>query len=211
MSKSLKEQNNWRIWLVVAANAMVFYTIQQANELRLDGLPALLKQAPSLLPIGFAGLVATVLNTLPSAEAKAALVYWRRRHALPGHRAFSHYAARDSRIDLERLRKSFKGTFPEAPAEQNAAWYKLYKSVRNDVMVLDANRVFLLLRDYASLSALFVVIFGLGGFVLMGSKLVAFEYVGALVLQYLIVRTAAANAGVRLVTNVLALKTASGR
>lgn len=211
MAKSLKEQNNWRLWLVVAANAMVFYTIQQANELRLDGLPALLKQAPSLIPIGFAGLVATVLNTLPSAEAKATLVYWRWRDALPGHRAFSQHAAQDSRINLDRLRRTFKGAFPEAPAEQNAAWYKLYKSVRNDVMVLDANRVFLLLRDYASLSALFVVIFGLGGFVLMGSKLVAAEYVGALVLQYLIVRTAAANAGVRLVTNVLALKTASAR
>lgn len=148
---------------------------------------------------------------LPSAETKATLVYWRRRDALPGHHAFSRYAAEDSRIDLERLRKAFKGAFLKAPAEQNATWYKLYKSVRNDVMVLDANRVFLLLRDYASLSALFVVIFGLGGFVLMGSKLVAAEYVGALVLQYLIVRTAAANAGVRLVTNVLALKTASAR
>lgn len=121
--------------MVVAANAMVFYAIQQANELRLDGLPALLKQASSLLPIGFADLVATVLNTLPSADFKATLVYWRWRNALPGHRAFSRHASQDTRINLERLRKTFKGAFPEAPAEQNAAWYKLYKSVRNDVMV----------------------------------------------------------------------------
>lgn len=211
MAKSLKEQNNWKLWLVVVANAAIFYAIQQANELRLDGLPALLKQAPSLLPIGFAGLVATVLNTLPSAEMKASLVYWRGREALPGHRAFSRYAARDTRIDLERLRKVFKGTFPQEPAEQNAAWYKLYKPVRNDVMVLDANKVFLLLRDYASLSVLFIVIFGPAAFLLMDSKAIAAEYVAALVVQYLVVRMAAANAGVRLVTNVLALKTASAR
>lgn len=211
MVKSLKDQNNWRLWLIVVANAIFFYVIQQANEMRLDGLPALLKQIPNLLPVGLAGVVATVLNTLPSAELKATIVYWRWNDALPGHRAFSKYVDRDSRIDRERLLKVCKGAFPTAADEQNAAWYKLYKAVRNDVVVRDANRVFLLLRDYAGLSLLFVFIFGLAAFILIEDRVVAIEYVGALFLQYLIVRTAAANAGVRLVTNVLALKTASGR
>lgn len=71
--------------------------------------------------------------------------------------------------------------------------------------------MFLLLRDYASLSALFIAIFGPIAFLIMDSKVVAAEYVGALFLQYQIVHLAAANAGVRLVTNVLALKTASAR
>lgn len=211
MAKSLKDQNNWRLWLIVIANAIFFYVVQQANEMRLDGLPALFKQLPNLLPIGLAGVVATVLNTLPSAELKATIVYWRWNDALPGHRAFSEYVNRDSRIDQERLLRTYKGTFPIRAVDQNAAWYKLYKVVRNDVMILDSNRVFLLLRDYASLSFLFISIFGCAAFFFIENKVVAAQYLGILVLQYLIVRIAAANAGVRLVTNVLALKTASAR
>ncbi|MCJ2091127.1 hypothetical protein MKK67_01190 [Methylobacterium sp. J-072] len=211
MAKSLKDQNNWRLWLIVVANAIFFYVVQQANEMRFDGLPALFKQIPNLLPIGLAGVVATVLNTLPTAELKATIVYWRWNDALPGHRAFSKYVNSDSRIDQERLLKAYKGTFPVAATDQNAAWYKLYKVVRNDVTVLDSNRVFLLLRDYASLSLLFISIFGISAFLLIESRVVAAQYLGVLILQYLIVRIAAANAGVRLVTNVLALKTATGR
>lgn len=210
MAKSLKDQNNWRLWLIMVANAIVFYVIQQANELRLDGLPALFKQIPNLLPIGLAGVVATVLNTLPSADLKATIVYWRWSDALPGHRAFSRYVDRDSRINRGRLLKTYKGTFPAEAAEQNAAWYQLYKAVRQDVMILDANRVFLLLRDYASLSFIFIFIFGLAATISIESRIVATGYVSVLILQYLIVRIAAANAGIRLVTNVLALKTASG-
>lgn len=211
MAKSLKDQNNWRLWLIVVANAIFFYVVQQANEMRLDGLQALFKQIPNLLPIGIAGVVATVLNTLPTAELKATIVYWRWNDALPGHRAFSKYVNRDSRIDQERLLKAYKGTFPIAAADQNAAWYKLYKFVCNDVMVLDANRVFLMLRDYASLSFLFVFIFGIAALYLIENRVVAAQYLGVLAIQYLIVRVAAANAGVRLVTNVLALKTATAR
>ncbi|GEP00726.1 hypothetical protein [Methylobacterium haplocladii] len=211
MAKSLKDQNNWRLWLIVVANAIFFYVVQQANEMRLDGLPALFKQIPNLLPIGLAGVVATVLNTLPTAELKATIVYWRWNDALPGHRAFSKYVGRDSRIDQGRLLKAHRGKFPIAPTDQNAAWYKIYKVVRSDVMILDSNRIFLLLRDYASLSFLFVFIFGSAAFYLIESKIVVAQYLGVLILQYLIARIAAANAGVRLVTNVLALKTATGR
>lgn len=211
MAKSLKDQNNWRLWLTAVANAIFFYVIQQANEMRLDGLPALFKQIPNLLPIGLAGVAATVLNTLPSAELKAMIVYWRWKNALPGHRAFSKYVDRDSRIDRGRLLRTYKGAFPAEAAEQNAAWYKLYKGVRNDVMILDANRVFLLLRYYAALSFLSILIFGPAAFLLIETRIVAVQYVGVLVLQYMIVRVAAANAGIRLVTNVLALKTASAR
>jgi len=211
VAKSLKGQNTWKLWLIVAFNALFFYTVLEANTVRLIGLSALLSEAERLVPIGIAGIVATVLNALPSADLKATLVYWRLKHALPGHRAFSIYALKDTRINAPRLLKTFKGTFPSDPAEQNAAWYKLYKTVRDDPSVRDAHRTFLLLRDYTALSAFFLMVFGPWALFIMTDKLGAATYVGLLVGQFLLARQGAHNAGVRMVTNVLALKSAMVR
>jgi len=104
--KSLKEQNNKKLWLVIAVNALFFYAVLEFNAVRFEGLSALLSQAERVLPIGLAGIVATVLNALPSAELKAMLVFCRLKHALPGHRAFSVYAAKDARISPARLLES---------------------------------------------------------------------------------------------------------
>lgn len=210
MAKSLKEQNNWKLGLTVAVNSLFYYGVLQADAISVSGFSALLKDALTLVPVGIGGIIATVLNSLPSADVKAALVYWRLKHALPGHRAFSVYADRDTRINKNKLLKSFKGKLPFEPETQNAEWYKLYKSVRNDVVVSEAHRSFLFLRDYVALSAMFIVIYGLTGLYFIETKKVAYCSLGILVLQYLIVRQAAHNAGVRMVTNVLALKT-SGR
>ncbi len=64
----------------------------------------------------------------------------------------------------------------------------------------------MLLRDYTTLSALFFVLFGSLSFELFTSEKIAAFYVAILLVQFLVVRQAAANCGVRLVTNVLALK-----
>lgn len=211
MAKSLKDQNNWKLWLIMAANALFFYTVLEANAVRIIGLSALLSSAERLIPIGITGVVATVLNALPSPDLKATLVFWRLKHALPGHRAFSVYTQKDTRIDAPRLLKAFKGAFPSDPAEQNAAWYKLYKMLRDDLTVHDAHKTFLLLRDYTALSAFILIAFGTWAAVAITDKLGAAVYVGLLVGQFLLARQGAYNAGVRLVTNVLALKSAAAR
>lgn len=211
MSKSLKEQNNWKLWLVLAANAVFFYTVIRTGSLQLSGVQKAFGEAGTLAPVGIAGILATVLNALPSADLKATFVFWRLKFALPGHRSFSRYARSDTRINTDRLIKMFKGKLPTAPAEQNAAWYKLYKTVQNDIVVADAHKTFLLLRDYTSLSVVLLAVFGLSALILLPDKRVGLAYVGMLVTQYLIVRQGAANAGVRMVTNVLALKTAAAR
>jgi len=38
--KSLKDQNRWQIWIIVAANSLFFYGVTQANAIKLDGLRA---------------------------------------------------------------------------------------------------------------------------------------------------------------------------
>jgi len=207
MAKSLKAKNNLKLWLIVAGNSLFYFAVLEANEIRIAGVSAALGKADTLLPVGAAGIIATVLNSIMSADIKASLIFLRWKHALPGHRAFSKYAGLDTRINRERLLKRFDGVLPAEPEAQNAEWYKLYQSVREDVAIEDALHTFLFLRDYAALSVLFFFFFGLLGFHFISNGSTALGYSAILIVQYLATRQAAQNAGVRLVTNVLALKT----
>jgi hypothetical protein len=205
MTVSLKEKNRRLIWVIIAANALVLHTLIQENALRMEGLRALLSMAPSLLPVGLAGLAAVVLNGLLSADLKARMVwFWRRKDVLPGYRAFTYYAKRDPRVDVGNLKAAYGAALPTKPAEQNRGWYKLYKTVEDTPAVLQVHRDFLLLRDYTGLAVLFLAFLGGAGLFAIPSKKVAAFYLLGLVIQYVLARQAAATYGVRLVTTVLA-------
>ncbi|WP_342723918.1 hypothetical protein AAFG07_33225 [Bradyrhizobium sp. B097] len=124
---------------------------------------------------------------------------------MPGSRAFSKYVHLDPRIDVAVL-KSKIGPFPTKPSEQNALWYKLYKSVENDQRVLHVHRLFLLTRDYTGMAVMLLIVFGgIGAFAMQTYK-TELIYVAALLLQFLLSGLAARNYGVRFVNTVLALK-----
>jgi hypothetical protein len=129
LTKSLKDQNRWHLWLAIAVNVVVFYAVMQSNEIGVFGIKALISKASNILPVGLAILLTTVVNGLLSSDAKARIVFLRWNHALPGHRAFSKYAAADTRIDVVKLKKACGNKFPDDPAEQNSTWYLLYKSI----------------------------------------------------------------------------------
>jgi len=205
--KSLKDQYRWQIWTIVAVNTLFLYSVVQANAIKVDGLRGIFADAENLLPIGVALIVATVLNGLLSAEAKARLVFLRWRHALPGHRAFTDHAVRDPRIDVAAIENIHGGALPVDPVEQNRAWYRLYKSVENDTAVRQVHRDFLLLRDYTGLCAVFIVLYGAAGVFAIPSVKVALIYLALLGLQFIFVRQAASNYGTRMVTTVLARRT----
>jgi hypothetical protein len=206
--KSLKDQNRWQLWIIVAANSLFLYGVVQANAIKVDGLRAAFKDAQNLVPIGLALVIATVLNGLVSADMKARLVFLRWHHALPGHRAFSEYAGRDPRIDLSALDTLHGSPPPVDPVEQNREWYRIYKTVENDQAVRQVHRDFLLLRDYTGLCAVFIALYGAAGLYAIPSLKIGLIYLMVLVVQYLLVRQAAANYGIRLVTTVLARRTA---
>lgn len=206
--KSLKEQNRWQLWIIVAANFLFLYGVTQANAIKADGLRAIFTDAQNLVPVGFALIIATVLNGLFSADMKARLVFLRWRHSLPGHRAFSTYAVRDPRIDLAALEKLHGGALPVDPVDQNRAWYRLYKTMENDQAVRQVHKDFLLLRDYTGLCAVFIVFFGAAGLYAVPSTKVGLFYLLVMIAQYAVVRHAAANYGVRMVTTVLARRAA---
>jgi hypothetical protein len=207
--KSLKEQNRWQLWLVVAVNALFLYGVAQANAIKVDGLRAIFSDASKLLPVGFALIVSTVLNGVISADNKARLVFLRWSYALPGHRAFSEYAISDPRIDLEALTKLHGSTLPVDPKDQNRTWYRLYKTVEKEPAVYQVHRDFLLLRDYTGLCVLFILFCGAAGLYAISSTKISLFYVALLILQYVVVRQAASNYGIRFVTTVLALKAAA--
>jgi hypothetical protein len=208
MAESLKEQNRWYLWSIIAANFLFLSTIVQANRIETAGLQAMFKDTSSLLPAGFAVIIATVLNGFLSADNKAQLVFLRWHYALPGHRAFSRHAKADPRIDLDRLTKMHGSALPVDPIEQNRAWYRLYKSIENHPAVLQVHRDFLLLRDYAGLAAFFVVFLGAAGLYAIPSLKIGGFYLLLLVIQFIVVRHSAATYGIRMVTTVLAHKSA---
>jgi hypothetical protein len=208
VAKSLKEQNRWQIWLIVAVNSLFLYAVIQKNAIEATGLQALFKDTGNLLPVGLALVVSTVLNGLFSADTKARLVFLRWQNALPGHRAFTQYGKTDPRIDLAKLTKLHGSALPTNPSEQNKVWYQFYKTVDNNSAVSQVHRDFLLMRDYTGLAALFIVFYGAAGFYAIPSLKVSIIYILLLIIQYAIVRRAADTYGVRMVTTVLAQKAA---
>src|ERR1700683_4042843 len=85
-SQKLKDQNRWQLWLIIAANAVVFYGACQWATFELSGLKAALGGAANLLPVGLAIVVTTIANGLLSSPMKERLVFLCWHHALPGHR-----------------------------------------------------------------------------------------------------------------------------
>jgi len=209
-SKSLKDHNRWQLWLTIAANFIVFYTVSQTDSLVTLGIRGFVTGAANLLPVGLALVVTSIANGLLDANMKARLVFLRWHHALPGHRAFSKYGPVDPRIDMGRLNKVLGAKKPATPDEENRAWYRIYKEMETDPAIAQVHREFLFTRDYTALSFLFLVGFGTASFFFVSRWSVTFAYCGCLLLQLVIVRQAAATYGARFVTTVLARKAAKG-
>jgi len=200
----LKDQNRTALTAVLLVNLVVLVLLVQTGQLTAPSIDQFVQQWRHLLPAGIGVVFAGVINGLLSPFAKARLVFWRWSNPLPGSFAFSRYAARDPRIDLAALRHMIK-VWPSDPHEQNALWYRLYKSVESEPAVIDAHRSFLLTRDYTAIAFLVLLAAGPLGLWFLSAKLAAI-YGSIMLLQYLLARQAASNYGVRFVTTVLALK-----
>lgn len=205
-SQKLKEQNRRQLWLIIAANAVVFYGACQWSTFELSGIKAALAGAANLLPVGLAVVVTTIANGLLNSATKQRLVFLRWSDVLPGHRAFSVHAKADARIDFTRLQRACGNKEPSDPKEQNSLWYRFYLEVQDAPAVLQVHRDYLLLRDYTGLAALFLIGFGIAALFLVAPWKAFGVYLGILLFQLIVVRHAAATYGVRFVCTVLAQK-----
>lgn len=202
--KSIKDQNRWQLWAAMAANVVAFYILMQWDEISAAGIETLMMKAANVLPLGMAVVIVTVINGILSPAAKARIVFLRWTHALPGHKAFSELADKDPRVDMALLKKAVGSKLPTDPADQNKLWYRLYKAVETRSSVDHVQRDFLLTRDYACFAFLVFFVFGTVALIELNAAKVSLLYVGAMMVQFFLVRQAAVNYAHRFVTTVLA-------
>ncbi|WP_407114264.1 hypothetical protein [Bradyrhizobium sp. LMG 9283] len=206
--KSLKDQNTSSLITILVVNIAIFAVALKTDQLLAADYEEMLKHWQALIPAGLLAVLIGVINGVLDVQTKARLVFWRWHDPLPGCRAFSYHLHRDPRIDVAAL-KSKVGPFPATPSEQNALWYKIYKSVENDPRVLHVHRLFLLTRDYAGMAFMLLIVFGGIGVVAMQTYRTELLYAAALLSQFVVSAMAARNYAVRFVNTVLALKAAT--
>jgi hypothetical protein len=193
--------------VVVAANVAAAYVLASASALSSTDFRILLEQWAELFPMALGAVFVGILNAQVSSLNKARIVFGRWHHPLPGAEAFSRHLDTDPRIDKQQLFTAF-GPFPSTPSEQNSLWYRMFKTVEEDPSVQHVHREFLFARDYTAFALCFVPVLGGIAMAYFDSRLVMLIYLAVLVLQFVLVRNAARNHAVRLVTTVLALKSA---
>jgi len=206
-SKTLKGRN--LAWLVATLVLDCLVLLVWAfpvvvDELTPTRLGAIRASLTTLLPIP-----ALLISSLISADAKAVLVFWRIKHPLPGSRAFSVHAPADHRIDLEQLKKHV-GEFPVDERDQNTMWYRLYKQVGSDPLVVDSHKNYLLFRDIAAMSLILTLavpsMMTFNGVTWLPILICAGLFLG----QYIVSAFSAKNTGIRFVQNVLAVHASRG-
>ena len=205
---SLKTGNAAGLFALVTANVAVYLVLLQQQALFSGDWTQALKGLSAAVPPTLGMILTALLNAQLSAEAKARIIFLRWNNPLPGAQAFSKYAHSDPRVDVAALKKAY-GSLPRSPRDQNALWYKMYKSVQSDPAVTQVHRAFLFMRDYACLSLFAVLVFGIAGVVQFASLQTALIYLSGLVAQFLLARRAASVHGRRFVCTVLALKSVS--
>lgn len=205
---SLKEGYRWRLVVIVAMNFLLLQAALLHDSLSAATIHSLAESWVAIYRnVGSAALalaLVAVLNGLLSSDQKYRLLFWRWRNPLPGCRAFTVHLRRDPRIDFQALEGEL-GPTPTDPAAQNALWYRMYKAVQDKPQVVQVHADFLLLRDYAGLSAIFLLCFGAIALWLVPSTRTQVFYLSWLIVQFLITALAGRNYGVRLVTNSVAI------
>ncbi len=206
-SPSLKAENGKAIWLLVSADIVVIVLVLTGFAFTRASLSELAQSAfvRGLVFAAAGPLVAVFLNDLLPSNAKASIVFWRIKDALPGHRAFSEHAEADPRIDIAALKKRV-GEFPQNPRDQNSCWYKLFQKHQSNVIVSDSHKRFLLFRDSSSLTLLILAIAWIAAVLAGAPAGLQATIAGGLAAQFLWLAISARNTGIRLVQNVLALE-----
>ena len=202
--KYLKEQNRLILALFLIVNIIAMLLVNLWLDWSDIGIASLsMELKPGSLVLGVSIVLVVVASGLIESRDKVRLVYWRWENANPGCEAFTKHARNDERFSLDDLEATLGGPLPTDPVQQNRVWYRAFKGL-NSASVDGAHKDWLLTRDITALSFLILLTFGIMSLILLRPFLSSAIYVAALSLQYVVVRAAASNYGVRFVTNVLA-------
>lgn len=205
--KSLKDENKASFYGVIVANLAVFYFVLQQDPVPKENFIFRLFDISSVVPLSAGVALTIVINALVPSSIKASIIFFKGKNALPGCRAFSYYAPRDSRIDISSLKEKY-GALPSDPSEQNSLWYTIYRKWQEDQALRQTHKTFLFLRDYAIVSIIILLVLGATLLVFSPATIVRLLVVLGFVIQAVITLVAAHVQGVRLVTTVLSIESA---
>lgn len=202
---SLKSRNLKYLAAVLAVDVIILSALDVKPTFDPFSGPLATVPATGLLTV----IAALVLSWIVPPNLKHSLVHWRTRHVLPGHRAFSELAAKDSRIDIDALRGLVGGELPTDPGQQDRVWFKLYKARDSEPAISETHQRVLFFRDAAAISLFLSLIELVIALVCWNGP----NAVAALVLlvQYLLFMVAGRHAGERLVQSVMASASAGGK
>jgi hypothetical protein len=182
----------------------------------LDVLPILVFVYPEWLGasrrsdgIGVGAVLATALpmvalwaSTRLPPRVKDRLVFWRGPRGFPSHGAFTRYAPRDPRIDLEALRRNV-GPLPRDAAMQHALWHSLYEQSASIGAVAGARWGYRLLRDMVAMSAVLAVLVPIALYLNGASKAACASSAVLFAAQYVFAAFVARNRAALLVTSAM--------
>lgn len=212
--KSLKEQNAWLIRAVMIGHFVAFAWVT-ANPLHLPSLsqPALLAKleaaaAPGTAALGLIVIASLLLLGMIPPPWRDRLIHRRWTDPLPGCRAFSEVGPKSSHVDMRALEAAI-GPLPEAGSDQNKLFFKLYRSYRDDIGVLDAHGRYLAARDCGTITAILMVTLPWLALWATGNIGRSAIYGLALIGSYLLFSIAAKNYSWRMVQHVLGLSSSA--
>jgi hypothetical protein len=208
MGKQLKDRlYRTELALFVGINLFLLSIGISGKELTLD-VPKIWKNLSSIdlqegTFIFLLSILAVALSGMVPSEWKFTLIFWKLKNVKPASEAFTKWMFEDDRVDIKVLQKKYKN-LPTSPKEQNSLWYRMYKKHQEKPSVIDAHRNFLLMRDLATISFIFILIFGL--YILIRANYSFRSFIVFLIffVEYIIFCISARNYGIRFVCNVLA-------
>ena len=158
-------------------------------------------------PQGFVSLTAAiliiVLEGLFKNSVKEFLIFWRLKNWLQGQRAFTKIGPNDSRINMERIKTLFHDSLPVNPKKQNNEWFRLYREYQDELQVFYSHKAFLLTRDLASLTVIFIPLAIFGHFLLANMLQMLAYHLSILVILFVGISISARHYSERFVANVL--------
>jgi hypothetical protein len=210
-STSSGEYLKTRVYRVTKAYVLVCGVVLAWVNLR--GLHVSLAVSAITLPewvsasaTALAATAVALIDAVPGDHFKAALVFWRWTNPLPGSRAFERaYLDADHRIAVDKLKAHLDGKFPRAAKEQNATWYRLYKTVQTEPEVAGTHYEYLLFRDLAWFTFVLGVLATITLMVNPIRRPELLAYAGVAVVLYALFARAAFVRGHRFVRTVLAV------
>jgi hypothetical protein len=202
----IKSENRKWLILYLLLHIVIFALFTGLIKFNLsdaDQLISKLKNPQGFLPLSVAILI-IVLEGLFKNSVKEFLVFWRIKHRLPGHRAFTKVGPGDPRIDMERVKKLFPDDLPNDPEKQNKEWFRLYREYQNELQVFYSHKAFLMTRDLAALTVIFIPLSVSGHFLIGSDPRMLFYHMLILVILFTGISLSARHYGERFVANVLA-------